>query len=72
MNQPTGRRSGGRAGRAAVRTSHAVMNDPFLTRTMKPFEIVSEEGLALLEYNADSILEQVGVEIRERIASMWA
>ena len=65
MNQPTGRRSGGRAGRAAVRTSHAVMHEPFLTRTMKPFEIVSEEGLALLEWNADSILEQVGVEIRD-------
>ena len=41
------------------------MHEPFLTRTMKPFEIVSEEGLALLEWNADSILEQVGVEIRD-------
>ena len=41
------------------------MHDPFLTRTMTPFEIVSEEGLALLEWNADSILEQVGVEIRD-------
>ena len=35
------------------------------TRTMKPFEIVSDEGLELLEHNADTILEEVGVEIRD-------
>jgi trimethylamine---corrinoid protein Co-methyltransferase len=63
--QTRGRRSGGRAGRQAVRASHAVVSEPFLTRTLKPFELVSEEGLALLEHNADTILEQVGVEIRD-------
>ena len=66
MNEPVkGRRTGGRAGRQASRNSHAVAHEPFLTRTMKPFELVSEEGLALLEWNADTILEQVGVEIRD-------
>ncbi len=35
-----------------------------MTRTLAPFEILSEEGLATLEYNADTILEQVGIEVR--------
>jgi trimethylamine--corrinoid protein Co-methyltransferase len=37
----------------------------FLTRTLKPFEILSEEGLEILEHNADTILEEVGVEFRD-------
>lgn len=59
------RRSGGRAGRQALRASHAVDRVPFLTRTMRPFELVSDEGLAMLEDNADRILAEVGVEIRD-------
>lgn len=35
----------------------------FLTRTLKPFEVLSEEGLSIIEENADTILEKVGVEI---------
>ncbi|MGD9996064.1 MAG: trimethylamine methyltransferase family protein [Ilumatobacteraceae bacterium] len=64
-SQSTGRRSGGRAGRAALRASHVVERVPFLTRTMQPFEIVSDEGLSLLEEAADTILQEVGVEIRD-------
>lgn len=36
---------------------------PFLTRKLNPVEVLSEEGLALIEHNADTLLEQVGVEI---------
>ena len=32
---------------------------------MKPFEIVSDEGLEIIEHNAETILEEVGVEIRD-------
>ncbi len=32
---------------------------------MKPFELVSDEGLSLLEHNADTILEEVGIVIRD-------
>jgi trimethylamine---corrinoid protein Co-methyltransferase len=62
--ETTHRRSGGRAGRQAVRLAHAVKAVPFLTRTMAPYEIVSQEGLELLEWNADTILEQVGIDFR--------
>ncbi len=35
----------------------------FLTSQLRPYEIISEEGLSLIEENADTILEQVGIEI---------
>jgi trimethylamine--corrinoid protein Co-methyltransferase len=57
-------RSGGRAGRQAVRLSHQVERVPFLTRTLAPFELLNEEGLSLIEHNADTILEEVGLEFR--------
>ena len=61
----TGRRSGGRAGRAALRASHVIDRVPYLTRTMRPFEIASEETLTLIEHTADTVLEEVGIEIRD-------
>jgi trimethylamine---corrinoid protein Co-methyltransferase len=57
-------RSGGRAGRQAARLNRQVERMPFLTRKLKPFEILDEEGLATLEHNADTILEEVGLEFR--------
>jgi trimethylamine---corrinoid protein Co-methyltransferase len=58
-------RGGGRAARQALRARHVVDHDAYLTRTMAPFEIVSDDGLAILERNADTILAEVGVEIRD-------
>ena len=62
---PTGRRSGGRSARAELRASHVVARQPFITRTLKPVELVSEEGLSLLEHNADLILERAGITVRD-------
>ncbi len=61
----TGRRSGGRAGRQAARLHAVVERIPFITRTMAPFEVLSDEGLSLIEENADTILEQVGIEFHD-------
>ncbi len=66
----TSRRSGGRAGRAAARASSAPPTPPFLTRLTRPYEIVGEEGLAIIEENADAILEQVGIDFREHPRSL--
>jgi trimethylamine--corrinoid protein Co-methyltransferase len=60
-----GRRGGGREARKTLRAQSAASSEAFLTRTLRPFEIVSDEGLELLEHNADTILEKVGVEIRD-------
>ena len=60
------RRSGGRAGRQAGRAAREAMAArPFLTRTLAPVEVLSTEGLELIEDNAETILEQVGVEFAE-------
>ena len=55
----------GRAARQAARAAATIAREPFLIRKIRPYELVSEEGLELLEHNADTILEEVGVEIRD-------
>ena len=57
-------RSGGRAGRQAARARTEIAREPFLTRTLEPFEVLNDEGLSLIEQNADTILEEVGFEFR--------
>ena len=59
------RRGGGREGRRAQRGAAEMGAPAYVTRTLNPFEIVSEEGLQTIERNADTLLEQVGVEIRD-------
>src|SRR4029453_8371143 len=62
---PRGRRSGGREARRTARLHATAEKVPFITRTMTPFEVLSAEGLELVEDNADTILEQVGIEFRD-------
>jgi trimethylamine--corrinoid protein Co-methyltransferase len=65
MTVETGpRRSGGRDARRAARLHATVAREPFLTRTLAPFEVLGEEALATIEENADTILQEVGVEFR--------
>ena len=59
------RRGGGRAARQVTRNSSNAQRDAYLTRSIKPYELVSDEDLELLEHNADTILEEIGVEIRD-------
>jgi trimethylamine---corrinoid protein Co-methyltransferase len=63
MDEPR-HRSGGRAARQALRAHSQVERQPFLTRKLTPFEVLGEEGLAQIEYNADTILQEVGIEFR--------
>ena len=58
------RRAGGREARRAARLHEVVEKVPFITRTLTPVEVLSEEGLATIEENAETILEQVGIEFR--------
>jgi trimethylamine---corrinoid protein Co-methyltransferase len=59
------RRSGGRAGRQAARAAARAPVAPYLTRRIPPYTLVADEGLELLEHNADTILAEVGVEFRD-------
>jgi trimethylamine--corrinoid protein Co-methyltransferase len=64
-SEPRRGRTGGRAGRQAARLAAHVEASTYLTRTLKPFEVASDEGLAIIEHNADTILEEVGVIVRD-------
>ena len=59
------RRGGGRAARQAARLAAHTETVPFLTRTLSPVEVLSDESAELIEHNADTILEQVGVIFRD-------
>jgi len=67
------RRSGGRAGRAASRASTAAPIPPYLQRQIRPFELVTDEQLSIIEHNADRLLETVGIEFRNYPSAleMW-
>lgn len=53
----------GRAARQTARLARAIESAPYLVRTLTPVEVVSAEGLELIEHNADTLLEQVGIEV---------
>jgi trimethylamine--corrinoid protein Co-methyltransferase len=63
--EPKRGRTGGRRGRQAARLATHIEAVPFLTRTLKPLDVVSDEGLSIIEENADTILEQVGVIVHD-------
>lgn len=63
MSERTSRRkSGGRAGRREARAAAPVSRAPFIKRSIPYVEILNEEGLALIEQNADQLLAEVGIE----------
>jgi len=68
-----GRRGGGRAARRAARENVLVAKSPFIRRSMAPFEVLDDEGLALIQANADIVLEQTGIEFRDdaEALAMW-
>jgi trimethylamine--corrinoid protein Co-methyltransferase len=63
--EPRRGRTGGRAARQAARLAAHVETVPYLTRTLQPFEVLDDEGLSIIEHNADTILEEVGVIVRD-------
>lgn len=63
------RRSGGRRARAAAReAAQEIRRSPFLTSKLAPYEILSVEALEIIEENAETILERVGVDITDEQA----
>jgi trimethylamine---corrinoid protein Co-methyltransferase len=56
-----GRRGGGGAARRAERTAPAVEMARYIERRIPNYEILDEEGLSLIEANAERVLEEIGV-----------
>jgi len=59
------RRPSARDAKRSVRAAQASHSIPYITRKIPCYEVLDEEGLALIERNADTILEEIGIEFRE-------
>ena len=57
--------AGGAEARRAARQSGKVEQLRYITRKIPVFETLSTEALEMIEYNADTILEEVGIDFRD-------
>jgi trimethylamine--corrinoid protein Co-methyltransferase len=55
----------GREARRAQRTQRASAASPYITRKIPLTEILSEEGLEIIERNAETLLAEIGVAFRD-------
>lgn len=58
-------RPSGRDAKRAARAARAASSVPYITRAIPIFEVLGEEGLAIIERNADTILEEIGIVFRD-------
>ncbi|MFQ3302567.1 MAG: trimethylamine--corrinoid protein Co-methyltransferase [Planktomarina sp.] len=63
MAEPAGRRSrsGGGAARRAERTAISIETERFIDRNIPLYEFLDDATLELIEYNAETVLEEIGV-----------
>ena len=54
----------GRDAKRAARTARAASSVPYITRRIPYYEVLDEEGL-VIERNADTILEEIGIDFRD-------
>jgi trimethylamine--corrinoid protein Co-methyltransferase len=67
------RSGGGSEARRAARTSAPVQQFTYIRRRIPIYEVLSEEGLALIEANAETVLQEIGIDFREdpEALGMW-
>jgi trimethylamine--corrinoid protein Co-methyltransferase len=72
MNEVAGRRSrsGGGASRRAERTAISFETARYIQRNIPNFEILNEEALQIIEHNAETVLEEIGVNFVENPAAL--
>ncbi|MCA0203938.1 MAG: trimethylamine methyltransferase family protein [Proteobacteria bacterium] len=63
-------RGGGGAARRAERTAVSMDTAKFITRNIPNFEILNAEALEIIEWNADTVLEEIGVNFVENPAAL--
>jgi trimethylamine--corrinoid protein Co-methyltransferase len=67
------RRDGGRRGREArraARLERRAVAAPYIVRKIPLTNVLDEEGLAIIERNAETILQEIGIEFREHPRSL--
>ncbi|MDZ4730336.1 MAG: trimethylamine methyltransferase family protein [Xanthomonadales bacterium] len=66
MNDSTGRRKGGgRAAKRLARQKSQVSDAAFIERKIPYYELLDEAGLQLIEHNADTVLEEIGIDFKD-------
>ncbi len=58
-------RGGGRAARRQARCRPAIIQMPYITRRIPLTQVLSDEGLEIIENNAEIILEEVGIDFHD-------
>lgn len=58
-------RTGGRRGRAAANAAELAPREAYITRAIPPYSVLGDADLAILEANADTILEEIGIDIKD-------
>ena len=64
------RRPSGREAKRAARTARSHASVPYIARKIPCYEVLGAEGLELLEHNADTILEEIGIDFRDDAESL--
>ncbi len=63
--RPRRRRAAGREAKRAARRQTSAATAPFIERKIPYFELLSDESLELIEHNADTVLEEIGIEFND-------
>ncbi len=58
-------RTGGRRGRAEATAAEKPEREPYIKRNIPPYEVLGDADLSIIEANAETILEEIGIDIKE-------
>lgn len=70
MSERKSRSGGGREARRAARSKPKVSIVPYITRKVPVYQIASQETLELVERNAETILQEIGVDFRDDVEAL--
>ncbi|MEL6582769.1 MAG: trimethylamine methyltransferase family protein [Pseudomonadota bacterium] len=65
-----GRRGGGGAARRAERTAKKIETVPQITRGVPTYDMLSQEALEIIEANAETVLEEIGIAFAENPSAL--
>ncbi len=65
MEQTTHKKRGGRSGRKLLRAASSHDFSPFIKRNIPYYPMFTDEQLGIIEHNADTILQEIGIEFQD-------
>ena len=63
-------RGGGGAARRAARSAVSFETERYIERNIPNFEVLNEEALQIIEHNAETVLEEIGVSFPDNPAAL--